>query len=156
MIWGAGMMGRRLSLDVRKLAREGLSQLASSPEVAKLTDEVRQELLGAGRAAATSMLTGQAEKIADSLARRTAALSGAGEEPSEEEPEEGEEPEKEEPEEEEPEEEGAGRAQGEAKEAKQPKPPKRVGRAEEKAEGTGERPRRPSQRVRHRPSAQGM
>lgn len=73
---GTWMMGKRLSLDAGKLAREGLSALTSSPELTRLTDEVRDELLGAGRAAAISMLTQRVEKLADSLHQRTEALTG--------------------------------------------------------------------------------
>lgn len=74
---GTWMMGKRLSLDPSKLAREGLSTLTSSPEVARLTGEVRQELLGAGKAAAMTMFTERVEKLADSLHQRTAAMAGA-------------------------------------------------------------------------------
>lgn len=80
---GTWMMGKRLSLDAGKLAREGLSALTSSPELTRLTDEVRDELLGAGRAAAISMLTQRVEKLADSLHQRTEALTGGEPEASE-------------------------------------------------------------------------
>ncbi len=64
--------------------------LQDSPFVHTLTDQVRSELTGAGKAAATSILTAKADSLADALHERTAGLreKGHGQEARGEEPEE--------------------------------------------------------------------
>lgn len=60
--------------------------LAESPFLSNVNDQVRRELVSAGKAAATSVLTAKAEHLADSLHERTtgmrdkaAVTSGGGE-----------------------------------------------------------------------------
>ncbi|MGI5526267.1 ABC transporter substrate-binding protein [Streptomyces syringium] len=48
--------------------------LARSPFVSGINEQVRKELLSAGKAAATSVITAKAEHLADSLHDRTAGL----------------------------------------------------------------------------------
>ncbi len=48
--------------------------LKESPVVHDLTDQVRSELTGAGKAAAASALTAKADSLADALHERTAVL----------------------------------------------------------------------------------
>ncbi|MFF7731288.1 ABC transporter substrate-binding protein [Streptomyces sp. NPDC008001] len=48
--------------------------LAQSPFLGNLNEQVRKELLTAGKAAATSVLTAKAEHLADSLHERTTGL----------------------------------------------------------------------------------
>lgn len=57
--------------------------LQQSPFVHTLTDQVRSELTGAGKAAATTLLSSKADHLADSLHQRTAGLRGEVEEPGE-------------------------------------------------------------------------
>ncbi|MGV9451263.1 ABC transporter substrate-binding protein [Streptomyces sp. NPDC003635] len=83
--------------------------LQGSPFVNTLTKQVRTELTGAGKAAATSVLTAKADHLADALHDRTSGLREKGRAAEDEEPEETdeaeepEEEEEEEPAEEEPE-----------------------------------------------------
>lgn len=80
--------------------------LQGSPFVNTLTKQVRTELTGAGKAAATSVLTAKADHLADALHNRTSGLREKGSAAEDEEPEETEEAyEEEEPEDEEEEEE---------------------------------------------------
>ncbi|MEV5240026.1 ABC transporter substrate-binding protein [Streptomyces cinnamoneus] len=48
--------------------------LAQSPFLSNVNDQVRKELLSAGKAAATSVLTAKAEHFADSLHERTTGM----------------------------------------------------------------------------------
>ncbi|MEX2981763.1 ABC transporter substrate-binding protein [Streptomyces sp. C36] len=48
--------------------------LAESPFLSNVNDQVRRELVSAGKAAATSVLTAKAEHLADSLHERTAGM----------------------------------------------------------------------------------
>ncbi|MCQ8771885.1 ABC transporter substrate-binding protein [Streptomyces telluris] len=48
--------------------------LAQSPFLSSVNDQVRKELLSAGKAAATSVMTAKAEHLADSLHERTTGL----------------------------------------------------------------------------------
>lgn len=57
--------------------------LQESPFVHTLTDQVRSELTGVGKAAATTVLSSKADHLADTLHRRTAGLRGEAEEPGE-------------------------------------------------------------------------
>ncbi|MFI9646037.1 ABC transporter substrate-binding protein [Streptomyces sp. NPDC052040] len=70
--------------------------LADSPLLGNVSEQVRTELAGAGKAAATNLLTAKAESLADALHERTSGLkdrtqgaAGADrdEEPEDEEPE---------------------------------------------------------------------
>ncbi|MFE5111170.1 histone protein [Streptomyces sp. NPDC056663] len=118
---GTYLAGKRLGLEPRQLATEGMRRLGEIPQVAELQDQLKGELLEAGRKAVTTAATRGMGNLADTLRDRTAALGAKKEaepeedteeegpeeeeEGPEEEPEEEEEEEEEEPEEEEEEEE---------------------------------------------------
>ncbi|MET9584079.1 histone protein [Streptomyces sp. NPDC006539] len=107
---GTYLAGKRLGLEPRQLATEGMRRLGEIPQVAELQDQLKGELLEAGRKAVTTAATRGMGNLADTLRDRTAALGAKKEaEPEEdteeEEPEEEEEGPEEEPEEEEEEEE---------------------------------------------------
>ncbi|MEY9991503.1 cobalamin biosynthesis protein CobT [Streptomyces sp. V4I8] len=57
--------------------------LQESPFVHTLTDQVRSELTGVGKAAATTVLSSKADHLAETLHQRTAGLRGEAEEPGE-------------------------------------------------------------------------
>jgi len=67
---GAWLLGKKLKLDPQALLAEGLQKLAQNPEIAKLTDELRGQLLMAARTAATKGLSDQVSTIAESLNRQ--------------------------------------------------------------------------------------
>src|SRR3954454_22723176 len=71
---GTWLLGKRLDLDPKELGKGALSQLAQRPEVAKLTGDVRGELMHAGRAAATAAMNSRLEKLAEGLEARTERL----------------------------------------------------------------------------------
>ncbi|WP_154073963.1 histone protein [Streptomyces sp. TM32] len=99
--------GRQLGLEPRQLVTEGIRKLGEIPQVAELGEQLRGEVLDAGRKALAAAANHQLENFADTLHDRTLKLESGELEPEEEEEEEGEEePEGEyEEEEEEPEEE---------------------------------------------------
>ncbi|MEJ8661746.1 histone protein [Streptomyces sp. MS1.AVA.4] len=109
---GTYLAGRRFGLEPRQLAVEGMRRLGEIPQVAELQDQLKGEVLEAGRKAVTAAATRSMGTLADTLRDRTASLGMKEEEEEpeeeyedEEEPEEEyeEEPEEEEEEEEEPE-----------------------------------------------------
>ncbi|WP_031084372.1 hypothetical protein [Streptomyces sp. NRRL WC-3549] len=69
---GLGMFlaGKKMPLDPKQLGR----MLADSPLLGTLNDQVRKELVGATKTAATQALTQRATGLADSLQRRTREL----------------------------------------------------------------------------------
>ncbi|MFF4769046.1 hypothetical protein ACFY1V_21290 [Streptomyces sp. NPDC001255] len=100
------LAGKRLNLTPQDLLTAAVRKLRETPQFAELSDQMREELLTAGRTAADRRLSA----LADTLAARTASLleppqEDAGEEEEPEEPEEGEEEPRDEEEPEEPEEE---------------------------------------------------
>ncbi|MFI0032203.1 hypothetical protein ACH4M8_23270 [Streptomyces albidoflavus] len=68
--FGMFLAGKKLDLDPKKLG----SMLASSPVLGGLSDQVRKDLVGATRTAATNALTQRATSFADSLHQRTLRL----------------------------------------------------------------------------------
>ncbi|MFC5170359.1 hypothetical protein [Streptomyces mutomycini] len=68
--FGMFLAGKKLSLDPKQLGR----MLADSPVLGSLNDQVRKELVGATRTAATNALTQRATGLADSLHKRTLEL----------------------------------------------------------------------------------
>ncbi|WP_406324202.1 hypothetical protein [Streptomyces sp. NBC_01637] len=100
------LAGRRFGLEPRQLAAEGMRRLGEMPQFAGLQDQLKGEVLDAGRKAVTAVADRGMSSLADVISDRTARLGekqDEGEEEPEEEPEE-EEAEEEEAEEEEPEE----------------------------------------------------
>ncbi|MFE4957059.1 histone protein [Streptomyces sp. NPDC056653] len=98
------LAGKRLGLEPRQLATEGMRRLGEIPQVAELQDQLKGEFLEAGRKAVTAAATRGMGTLSDTLRDRTASLGKKEEAESEEQYEE-EEPEEEEEEPEEEEEE---------------------------------------------------
>lgn len=69
------LLGKRYDFDIKRLGREGLGMLASSGGVGKVTGEIREKLLAAGKGAALTALDSQANRLADRLHGHTEALS---------------------------------------------------------------------------------
>ncbi|MEU5719349.1 hypothetical protein AB0G71_27015 [Streptomyces sp. NPDC020403] len=68
--FGMFLAGKKLNLDPAQLGR----MLAESPVLGTLNEQVRKEVVGATKTAATNALTQRASGLADSLHRRTLAL----------------------------------------------------------------------------------
>ncbi|MGW7280776.1 hypothetical protein ACWGIV_21240 [Streptomyces sp. NPDC054844] len=75
---GSYLMGRRIGLSPGQVLSEGLAGLQRTPQLQELTDQVRGELLTAGRTAVTAAANRRLTGLADSLRDRTDALTGAG------------------------------------------------------------------------------
>jgi len=105
---GSMLAGQRISTNPRELLRQGAQLIESNPELAKLSDQVRSQLLQALRAAAVSTAGESMNQLSDAIHNRTERLavtqgqneSGeeepedeSGEEEPEDEYDEGEEPE---------------------------------------------------------------
>lgn len=71
---GAWLVGKKLNLNAKKLLSDVTRELASSPELAGVRDQVRDEVLGAGKTLATDILTHQAGRLAGSLQQHTDTL----------------------------------------------------------------------------------
>ena len=74
LLLGSALVGK--SLDIRSLGKEVIGRLSGSPEVGRVVDDVRGELLSTGRAAAMAALSRPLEGLADRLEERTAGLIG--------------------------------------------------------------------------------
>ncbi|WP_051879453.1 hypothetical protein [Streptomyces sp. NRRL B-24720] len=120
---GTYLAGKRLGLEPRQLATEGMRMLGEIPQVAEVQDQLKGEFLEAGRKAVTAAATRGMEALADTLRDRTANLGEKDEAEPEEEHEE-EEPE-EEYEEEEPEEEEEAAPEEDEKEPERERPQRR-------------------------------
>lgn len=68
--FGMFLAGKKLSLDPRQIGK----MLADSPLLGGVNDQVRKELVGATKTAATNALTQRATGLADSLHKRTLEL----------------------------------------------------------------------------------
>ncbi|MDF6020897.1 hypothetical protein [Streptomyces sp. JH34] len=68
--FGMFLAGKKLNLDPKQLGK----MLADSPLLGTVNDQVRNELVGATKTAATNALTQRATGLADSLRRRTLEL----------------------------------------------------------------------------------
>ncbi|MFE1025556.1 hypothetical protein ACFW5I_13445 [Streptomyces sp. NPDC058818] len=75
---GSYLMGRRIGLSPGQVLSQGLAGLQRTPQLQELTDQVRGELLTAGRTAVTAAANRRLTGLADSLRDRTDALTGAG------------------------------------------------------------------------------
>ncbi|WP_392871988.1 histone protein [Streptomyces sp. LN499] len=144
------LAGRRFGLEPRQLAAEGMRRLGEMPQFAGLQDQLKGEVLDAGRKAVTAVADRGMSSLADVIGDRTARLGekqDEGEEEAEEEEPEEEEAEEEEAEEEEPEEEEA--EEEEAEEEEPEARPKRHGSSRQSA-----KPRRaPGEGVAHKKAA---
>ncbi|MCK7624351.1 histone protein [Streptomyces sp. RS10V-4] len=84
--------GRRLGLDPRHLVRDGARKLGDIPQVAELGQQLRGEVMAAGRQAATAAAHRGIASLADALHDRTLQLNeggSSGGDADEEEPSEG-------------------------------------------------------------------
>ncbi|WP_354645301.1 histone protein [Kitasatospora camelliae] len=95
--------GRRVGLDPRQLATEGLKKLGEVPQVADLSKQVKGEFLETGKKALAAAANRRVSELADSLHERT--LNIGKPKPADEEPDEPEGDDQEEPEDEGPEDE---------------------------------------------------
>ena len=74
----AGMAAGRQAGGPGELLKGGTKLLAGRPELARLTDEVRDRLLEAGKAAAVAVATRQVEALTDRVGKRVEALGDLG------------------------------------------------------------------------------
>ncbi|MFJ8146478.1 hypothetical protein ACIQ6R_15615 [Streptomyces sp. NPDC096048] len=75
---GSYLMGRRIGVSPGQVLSQGLAGLQRTPQLQELTDQVRGELLTAGRTAVTAAANRRLTGLADTLRDRTDALTGAG------------------------------------------------------------------------------
>lgn len=78
LVVGSYLAGRRLGLAPGQVLSQGLGRLQQAPQLQELSDQVRGELLTAGRAAVTAAANRRLTGLADTLRDRTDALAGAG------------------------------------------------------------------------------
>jgi hypothetical protein len=74
----AGMAAGRSAGGPGELLNRGTKLLGSSPELARLTDEVRGRLLDAGKGAALAVATRQVESLTDRVGKRVESLGDIG------------------------------------------------------------------------------
>ena len=74
---GSYLAGRRLGLSPGRVLSQGLGRLQQTPQFQELTDQVRGDLLTAGRAAFTAAANRRLTGFADALRDRTDALTDA-------------------------------------------------------------------------------
>jgi len=151
------MAGRRFGLEPQQLLAEGVKRLRELPQFADLNEQLRGEVLGAGRKAMSAVADRKLADLADSLHQRTERIGGKGkeepqdadeeqvdehdedqsedEEPEEERPEAEDEYEEEEPEEEEEEEEPEDERQPDEEEEPEKPAPRRRRAARKPDEG---------------------
>jgi hypothetical protein len=76
---GTYLAGRRLGLDPQQLMAQGVKTLKDAPQLAGLGDQVRGELMDAGRQALAATADRKMAGLADALHERTQRLEGRGE-----------------------------------------------------------------------------
>jgi hypothetical protein len=74
----AGMAAGQRAGGPGELLKSGSKLLSASPELARLTDEVRGRLMEAGKTAALAVATRQVESITDRVGRRVESLGDLG------------------------------------------------------------------------------
>jgi hypothetical protein len=74
---GTYLAGRRFSMSPAQLATQGLARLRETPQFQDLTDQMRHEVLDAGRSAVTAAARRKLLDLSDSLRDRGERLSGA-------------------------------------------------------------------------------
>ncbi|MFF8614191.1 histone protein [Streptomyces sp. NPDC015350] len=79
------LAGRRLGIDPRSLVTQGAKKLGEIPQVADLGDQMRGELMSAGRNAVSAAADRRLSALADSVRERTRRLESAGDEEEDEE-----------------------------------------------------------------------
>lgn len=73
LMFGGMVAGRRIG-GPRELLAQGAELLSRSPEVARLSEDVRSRLLDAGKRAAVAAATRQVESLTDRVSERIGAL----------------------------------------------------------------------------------
>jgi hypothetical protein len=71
---GSMIAGRRLATNPRELLERGVERIASSPQMSRLTGEIRDQLLDAAKAAAIAAASNKIESLGDNLSRRAQAV----------------------------------------------------------------------------------
>lgn len=71
---GGVVLGRRLQLDPQRLLSLVEERLMADPQLAELRDQLRDDLGGVGRAAASAFVSRRIDGLADSLHARTAGV----------------------------------------------------------------------------------
>lgn len=87
------VLGKRMGVNPQQLLTEGLKKLSSTPEFSRLEEQIRGELMSAGKSMVTAAANRRMDSLSDALRDRTESLSGLEEdkgEPEGEEPEGGE------------------------------------------------------------------
>lgn len=77
------VLGKRAGLSPQRLLTDGVKKLSETPEFARLNEQVREELMSAGRSVVTSAANRRLDSLSDTLRDRTDALSARDEEPQE-------------------------------------------------------------------------
>ncbi|MDT0382342.1 hypothetical protein RM572_26640 [Streptomyces sp. DSM 42041] len=72
------VLGRRNGLNPQRLLTEGLKRLTGSPEFSQLNDQLRGELMAAGRSMVTAAANRRLDSLSNALRDRTDSLSGLG------------------------------------------------------------------------------
>jgi hypothetical protein len=75
---GSYLTGRRLGISPGQVLSQGLGRLQLTPQFQELSEQVRGELLTAGRTAFTAAANRRLTGLADTLRDRTDALNGGG------------------------------------------------------------------------------
>lgn len=75
------VVSRKIGMTPARLALHGAKRLKDSPQVAALTEQLREDLLQAGKSAATAAASQRLGSLADAVQARTRALGGGQEEP---------------------------------------------------------------------------
>ncbi|MEV5313464.1 hypothetical protein [Streptomyces sp. NPDC052610] len=77
LVVGSYLAGRRLGVSPAQLVSQGLARLQEAPQFQELSDQVRGELMQAGRTAVSGAANRRLTGLADALRDRTDALNGA-------------------------------------------------------------------------------
>lgn len=72
------VLGRRNGFNPQRLLTEGLKRLTGSPEFSQLNDQLRGELMAAGRSMVTAAANRRLDSLSNALRDRTDSLSGLG------------------------------------------------------------------------------
>ncbi|MFD7919335.1 hypothetical protein ACFV3R_08935 [Streptomyces sp. NPDC059740] len=74
MLLASYLAGRRLATSPRQLLGRELRRLSDSPQFARVSDQLREELVGAGRSALSSLAARRVNSLADLLHDRSELL----------------------------------------------------------------------------------
>ncbi|ASR37031.1 hypothetical protein BAY61_20885 [Prauserella marina] len=71
---GAWLLGKKLNLNPQQLVTDLTKQLSTSPQLSGVRDQLRGEVMSAGKTMATAIATRQADKLTGALQDRTEKL----------------------------------------------------------------------------------